>query len=275
MDSNFRQNLSHAMHMQFGPGHKDKHLAAALKVDRSTVNRLRRSAILPTQQRLEALSRYFNVPSQAWQQQPETFADAFGRRRDTPAAGAGARGVEMLSITAHRHLWAGSFDIHRGQYVAWWKAHGIDQCYVGSLVEISRLDSSGMRFSMLNPYIRDDVQTDELRCWRYGGVVYPVADYLYFYGEQEEGTYELFTMILTASPLCPPDLLRGCLSGIYVKDGRKQIAVNIAVVFMYLPVAMDDWKTEIGRRLGKVQAHRVPDRVRRILDAYPGVVPIA
>ena len=265
------------MHMQFGAGHKDKHLAAALKVDRSTVNRLRHGAHPPTRERLEALSRFFNVPSQAWHQPPQHFADAFGKRGEARMAipGLPGRSVEMMSITAHRHLWPSSFEIHRGQYVAWWRAFGIHDCYVGSLVEISSLDHCGMRFSMLNPYIRDDDDSDEVRCWRYEGVVYPVADYLYFYGEQAAGNYELFTMILTASPLSPPDLLRGCLSGIYVKDGRKQIAVNVAVVFMHLQTAMQDWTREIGRRLGKVPGHRVPDRVKRILDAYPGVIPVA
>ena len=238
------------MHMQFGPGHKDKHLAAALKVDRSTVNRLRHGTHPPTQERLEALSRFLDVPSQAWHEPPQQFADAFGRRRQAHTANASlpGRSVEMVSITAHRHLWASSFDIHRGQYVAWWRALGIDDCYAGSLVEIPSLDHHGMRFSMLNPYIQDDADFGEVRCWRYEGLAFPVADYLYFYGEQEGGTYELLTMILTASPLSPPDLLRGCLSGIYVKDGRKQIAVNVAVVLMYLQTAMQDWQGEIGRR---------------------------
>ncbi len=275
MDEHFRQNLRHAMHMRFGPGHRDKHLAAALRVDRSTINRLRHSATPPTQERLDALSRLFNVPAQAWRQPPDLFAETLEAQTRKPPLREAGRAVAMSSIYAHRHLWAASFAIHGGQYLAWWKAHGIQDCYVGSLVEIGSLEAAGIQFRMLNPYITDDVERDEIRCWRYEGVVYPVADYLYFYGEQTDSSYELFTMIMTASPLCPPDLLRGCLSGIYVKDGRKQIAVNVAVVFLYLPEPLGDWRDEIGRRLGKVPASRVPDRIRRILDPYPGVIPVA
>ena len=261
------------MHMRFGPGHRDKHLAAALKIDRSTANRLRNNRSGPTTERLDALSRLFGVPNQAWLDAPENFAEVL-RRHDTEQPAAPARSVSMASIAAHRQHWPYSFAIHRGQYLAWWKAHGIDECYVGSLVQIDTLNTSGMRFRMLNPYIRDDAEHDDIRCWRYEGVVYPIADYLYLFGEQTDSTYELFTMILTASPVCPPDLLRGCMSGIYVKDGRKQIAVNVAVVLMHLSAPIEDWRGEIGRRLGKLPATRLPERVRRILEPYPGVIPV-
>ncbi len=269
----FRQNLALAMQSRFGPGHRDKHLAAALKVDRSTINRLRNGPATPSAERLDMLSRFFGVPSQLWLEDPIVFGQSLLRRQDLPSAD--MRCVAMSSIAANRQSWNASFAIHRGQYVAWWKAHGIDDCYVGSLVAIDGLGENGMRFTMLNPYIRDDADDHEIRCWRYEGVAYPVADYLYVFGEQTDGSYELFTMILTASPVMPPDLLRGCMCGIYVRDGLKQIAVNVAVVLMFTSAAVEDWRSEIGCRLGKVPAARLPDRVRRILDPYPGVIPVA
>jgi hypothetical protein len=69
-----------------------------------------------------------------------------------------------------------------------------------------------------------------------------------FFGEQTERSYELFSMIMTASPIAPPDLWRGCLSGIYVKDGKKQIAVNIAVVLAFARRPVTDWRREMGER---------------------------
>jgi len=183
--------------------------------------------------------------------------------------------VSMRAIEAHRHLWRQCQKIHQGQYIAYWKASGQQGCYVASLLEIGGVAQGGIGFSLINPYIRTDVEHDEIRCWHYEGSLYPVADYLYFFGEQTEGSYELFSMILTASPIAPPDLLRGCLSGIYVKDGAKQIAVNIAVVLAYARRPVTDWRRDMGERLGKLPAGRVPERIRKLIDPYPGVIALS
>lgn len=263
------------MHRRFGPGHKDKQLAAALNVDRSTINRIRNSQSAPAGDKLEKLSRYFNVSSATWDKAPDVFAKELDKQEELVASETrSCQSVLMRAIGANQHLWHDSFNVHRGQYIAYWCAHGIEQTYVGSLVEIISLDAAGMRFNMVNPYIREDVDNDNIRHWRYEGVVYPVADYLYFYGEQIGSTYELFTMIMTASPVAPPDLLRGCLCGIYVKDGQRQIAVNVAIVLVHVPKPISDWKMEVGHRLGKIPAYKLHERIKRILDSYPGVIPV-
>jgi transcriptional regulator with XRE-family HTH domain len=270
----FRDNLAYAIHMRFGAGFKDKALADALKIDRSTVSRLRRSATLPSRERIEALSQHFGVPADIWSLTRDEFVAAFGRAAGSHVRAPVARGVlvSMQAIEANRHLWWRCFEIHHGQYIAYWKASGQEGYYVASPLDVSGLGQSGIGFSLINPYIRDDVDHDDVRCWQYEGAIYPVADYLYFFGEQTERSYELFTMIMTASPIAPPDLLRGCLSGIYVKDGNKQIAVNIAVVLAFARRPVTDWRREMGERLGKLPAARVPERIRRLIDPYPVVI---
>jgi transcriptional regulator with XRE-family HTH domain len=270
----FRDNLAYAIHARFGAGFKDKALAEALKIDRSTVSRLRRSATLPSRERIEALSAHFGVSPSVWALTREEFVAAFdraGAAHMRPPAAAGVS-VSMRAIEAHRHLWRQCQKIHQGQYIAYWKASGQAGFYVASLLEIGAIGPGGIGFSLINPYIRTDVEHDEIRCWHYEGSLYPVADYLYVFGEQKEGSYELFSMILTASPIAPPDLLRGCLSGIYVRDGARQIAVNIAVVLAYARRPVTDWRRDMGERLGKLPAARVPERIRRLIDPYPGVI---
>ncbi len=211
-------------------------------------------------------------PRYGWLTREEFVAafDRAGAAHARPAA-LGGVSVSMRAIEAHRHLWRQCQKIHQGQYVAYWKASGQEGWYVASLLDIGAVGPGGIGFSLINPYIRTDVDRDDIRCWHYEGSLYPVADYLYFFGEQE-GNYELFSMILTASPIAPPDLLRGCLSGIYVKDGAKQIAVNIAVVLAYARRPVTDWRRDMGERLGKLPAARVPERIRRLIDPYPGVI---
>ena len=273
----FRDNLAYAIQTRFGAGFRDKALADALKIDRSTASRLRRSAALPSRQRIEALSQCFGVPPDIWALAREEFVTAFERAGAAHVGAPAARGVavRMQAVEAHRHLWRRCLEIHQGQYVAYWKALGQAGYYVASLLEVSALGQEGIGFSLVNPYIRDDVEHDDVRCWQYDGALYPVADYLYFFGEQTDSRYELFTMIMTASPIAPPDLLRGCLSGIYVKDGRKQIAVNIAVVLAYARRPVEDWRREMGERLGKLPAARVPERIRRLIEPYPGVIALS
>jgi transcriptional regulator with XRE-family HTH domain len=274
--SHFRANLTYIIQERFGASYKDKVLADALGVDRSTVNRIRGSDTLPSRDRLEALSRYFQVTPEMWLLQRDEFVMEHQKltRPQENARKSRAVGVSMHAIEAHRHLWRDSFNIHKGQYIAYWKASGQKDYYVASIIEITRLGPSGLEFELINPYIRDDIDQDEVRIWKYAGFTYPVADYLYFYGEQSEGTYELFSMIMTASPIAPPDILRGCLSGIHVKDGRRQIAVNISVVLMFVKKPLADWRREIGERLGKLPVGKVPERIRKLIDPYPGVIPL-
>ena len=274
MPDHFRQNLSFAIYERCGPAYRDKILADALKVDRSTVNRLRNSATPPAGERLECLSRYFDVAPATWNLPSEDFVAEYHRRtraHATPTS-SGSVCVSSSTISTHRYLWPRCFDTHKGQYIAYWKASDLDGYYVASLLEITNLTNEGITFELLNPYIREDIDHDDVRGWRYQGRLYPVSDYLYFFGEQTNSTYELFSMIMTSSPVAPPDILRGCLSGIHVRDGKKQIAVNIAVVLLYVKKHVDHWQNEIGGRLGKLPAGRVPERIRKIIDPLPGVV---
>jgi transcriptional regulator with XRE-family HTH domain len=274
MPSHFRENLSFAIHDRFGTAYKDKTLADALSVDRSTANRMRNSTTLPSRGKLEALSRVFEIGPEAWALPPNEFVAEYHRtkRPEEPTNGATHAYVSMAAINAYRHLWKTCFAVHKGQYIAYWKAAGTEQCYVASVLEIARLGVHGIEFELINPYIRDDDEQDELRTWRYQGVVYPVAEYLYFFGEQTEARFELLSMITTASPIVPPDVLRGCLSGIHVKDGHKQIAVNISVVFVLLKKPIVEWRREIGQRLGRLPAAKIPARIRKLIDPFPGVI---
>jgi len=223
---------------------------------------------------METLSIYFGVQSEAWMLSNDAFIEHYAIKRRAPEekSVSAPANVSFRAIEAYKHLWKSAFDIHRGQYIGYWKAADLQGHYVANLVEISGISKNGLEFTLINPYIRDDVDQDNVRTWRYSGVVYPVADYLYFYGEQIDSAYELFSMIMTASPIAPPDLLRGCLSGIHVKDGRKDIAVNIVVVLMFLRKPIANWRSEIGERLGKLPAGKVPSRVRKLLEPYPGVI---
>ncbi len=276
METSFKINLGYAIQHRFGPGYRDKQLASALNVDRSTVNRLRKTVRSPNRERLEALAAVFEIAPDDWTRPVDEFRTLLDNRPapGSPANGQADRAVTMAAITANRFLWKTCRDIHGGQYIAYWKAYGIDGHYVASLAEVGDLKPTGIAFSLVNPYIREDSDNDEFRSWTYNGVLYPVSDYLYVFCEQDGSRYELFTMIMTASPLAPPDLLRGCLSGIYVRDGRKQIAVSIMVVMMFLAQPIPDWRREAGKRLGKIPARNVPDRVRRLMDPYPGVIPL-
>jgi hypothetical protein len=238
---------------------------------------MRNSSSLPSRDRLGALSRLFGVPLESWVLAPSEFAEALDQARPalTIATETESVSVSLPAIESHRHLWRRCFDIHRGQYIAFWKAFGQEATYVASLLEIKEIGASGISFSLINPYVRDDVDHDEVRCWRYEGKLYPVAEYLYFFCQEVDSNYELTSMIMTASPIAPPDLLRGCMSGIYVKDGRKQIAVNIAIVLMFTKKPLVDWRREIGERLGKLPAGKVPERIKRLLDPFPGVIPLS
>jgi len=277
LTSRFRANLAYLIHERFGVLHEDTVLASALGVDHATINRIRSAERLPGPDRLEALSRYFAVPSTAWDLPHDEFVSECRRRPSPPAYEHEMRptAVSMRTLEHHRHLWRRSHEIHQGQYIVYWKAFGQDGHYVASVLEIQELGDNGISFALINPYIRDDDDGDEVRTWKYTGAMYPVADYLYFFGEQTEGNYELFSMMTTASPIAPPDILRGCLMGVHVKDGKKQIAVNIAIVLMFLKKPVAGWRQEIGERLGKLPAGKVPERIRRMVDPYPGVIPLA
>jgi hypothetical protein len=178
----------------------------------------------------------------------------------------------MSATHAHRHLWASSLARHGGNYIAYWKVFEQEGQYVASLLTVGPLGAGGITFTLINPYVREDTPNDAVRTWRYGGVVYPVADYLYFFCEQTDNTFELFSMIMMASPMTPPDLLRGCLCGIHVIDGQKQIAVNVAVVLAFVKRPISGWRQEPGSRLGKLSAGRVPARIRKLIDPFPGVI---
>jgi hypothetical protein len=76
----------------------------------------------------------------------------------------------------------------------------------------------GSRSFLVNPYLTNE---NYYEAYEYSGIMYPVSDYLYFFGEQRTGNYEIIFMITDASPEPVPTLLQGCITAIGVRGGKK------------------------------------------------------
>ncbi len=51
--------------------------------------------------------------------------------------------------------------------------------------------------------------------------------------------------------------------------------MNIAVVLAYARRPVTDRRREMGDRLGKLPAGRVLERIRKLIDPYPGVIALS
>jgi hypothetical protein len=277
---NFVANLQSALARKYGANTPAKILADILGVHRTTANRLRSGQIDPKPY-LPKLESEFDIPHELWLQNPAIFTaqSTSALEGDLPEIEmlAHPRRVDLETIRSFRRTWKNCFSFHHGQYIAYWRGPS-DEEFMASLLEIYAHDTNGLQWRMINPYIMEDENNNInniARAWLYEGVVYPVANYLYFFGEQKQANrFEILNIITTSSPIKPPDLLFGCMSGIYVKDGRRRPAVNIAIVMAFQNSRIDNWRREIGTKLGRLQSVVVQRRIREFLSRYPGVIAI-
>lgn len=130
-----------------------------------------------------------------------------------------------------------------------------------SLLEIIRLAKEGIEFTLVNPYLGVD---DAYSAFTYSGYMLPVDEFLYFFGEQDKGTYEILTMIFKSPGSPEADFLNGLWAGIGVKDGDKFVA-SVPALACRTRKPIEDWREHVGTDLGFVMADTLPEIVRRRL----------
>ena len=194
------------------------------EVDRSVVSRLLGKRINPTLRHLSKLEAEFKIEKHMWREPHEKFVEHYYNSSHVPPEQnptEPVRRLDLATIKYYSGMWRECFNIHRGQYIAYWNGPSKGE-YMAALLEIHDRNESGIKWQLINPY-----DNTTRRAWIYDGIMYPVgANYLHFTGEHREGgRFEILNMITTASLGRPPDMIYGCMMGIYVVDGRSRIAV--------------------------------------------------
>lgn len=162
--------------------------------------------------------------------------------------------VRFDCITKHEHLWEGCFRRHRGQYILYNLLSDQPELAAASLMDIEMLTERGIQISIMNPSRSED---GHWFAYKYVGLLYPIAEFLYIFAEQLESDYELLSVIVKAAPEPVPDILEGVITGIGVRTGNKKIAQQ-KLVMKYQKRRVRDWHALVGSRLGILEKSTLP-----------------
>lgn len=259
-------NLTHAMNAL---GLNIKSFAAYLHIDRPYLSKLlnQRIVLKSKTKTLQQIATALKVSTNDLIYSPSYFTNAFAKAQGRTFSSIETCSNEHQHVILHcvnqyRSSWQEQFDRHKGQYILYshllYKDASITKkTIVISMLDINEICKEGIKFSLINPY---PTTAKKYNYYQYTGVMYPVSEYLYFFGEQQSNYYEIIFMITDSSPEPIPQFLDGCITAIAVRRGNKMIGQS-PIVLEHQVEPIRDWREVMDTKLGWFDEDDVPPNV--------------
>src|ERR1041385_393877 len=199
--SDVLQNVAFCLGHFAETAHQNDKTAKALHVNRSTVKRWRAMSGKPHESHLRDLAALLGFPV-AWFHLPHKL---FVMKVDTLDSSrvifsdflSVERRVVMSCLLKWRANWKECFERHSGTYMMYSRLLTDPSKAAVSHLRIEDLTANGISFSISNFDTRVPQGADPVE-YKYAGLMFPVAECLSFYAEEQNGT-EPFSMITSAA----------------------------------------------------------------------------
>lgn len=172
--------------------------------------------------------------------------------------------VQFASIAKHEHLWDECVYRLQGTYFLYTRVLTNEQLVARSLLRIYEKTERGITFDIHNV----DNRTTPRRVYKYGGLLFPVFDSVFFYAE-ESSFDEPLVMITTYSQVKSPENLIGYMLAVGVDpktQARTPRGSKLVCSFVNVrPLEL----SQVIEQLGVIQTKAVDKSITDLLFAIP------
>jgi hypothetical protein len=245
--------------------HQNDETAKALRVNRSTVKRWRAMTSEPHESHLRDLSYLLGFPATWFHLPHDQFVLKIDRLDSSRTVFSDFSSVErrivLSCLLKWRANWKECFERHRGTYLMYSRLLTDPSKAAVSHLRIIDLTANGISFSISNFDTRVPPGAEPVE-YRYGGLMFPVAECLSFYAEEQSGT-EPFSMITSAAQVRGKSILAGFFCAVAVA-GALRMPSGTKAALVFRSSKQLDPSTEIDR-LGVKSWEIVPEHIKQLL----------
>ena len=243
-----QRNVAYCLEHFEETAHQNDKTADALKVNRSTVKRWRALQSEPHDSNLNDLSELLGIPFDWFKLPHAQFVQRIATLDSARNIFSGFLNIErkvvLSCLLKWQHQWQECFDKHVGSYFMYNRLL-IDPLQAAiSLLRIKEITANGIAFEIYNFDTRVPPGSDPVE-YRYRGLLFPVAECLSFYGEEQNGT-EPFSMVTSSAQVRAKSILAGYFTAVAVA-GAIRMPTGTKVALIFRSSKMLEPESELGR----------------------------